>query len=169
MIDLTQILFWIFSSVMLATAALVVLRKDPVNSAMCLIQVFLCMAGIYLLLEAYFLAIVQVLVYAGAVVVLFLFVTMLLHPGEREGGPFTPLANAGALVTLLALVAVTAYVVLGLPETASNPLQTAQGGLRDVVQPIFSTYMLPFLLVSLLLLSAMIGVVVLAKKDSKES
>lgn len=166
MIDLQQILFWIFSSIMLLTGALVILRNDVVNSAMFLIQVFLCMAGIFLLLEAFFLAIVQVLVYAGAVVVLFLFVTMLLHPGQLVRDAFTPLANAGALVTFLALGAVTTFVVLGLPDEATDQLVTAQGGLREVVQPIFRMYLLPFLLTALVLLSAMIGVVVLTKKDS---
>jgi NADH-quinone oxidoreductase subunit J len=167
MIDLQQILFWIFSISMLVAGALVITRDNLVNSAMLLIQVFLCMAGLFLLLHAFFLAIIQVLVYAGAVVVLFLFVIMLLRPEDAKSGGFSSLANAGAIVTFLSLCGVAMYA----SRKAVNPVLPAgelpaAGGLRDVVQPVFSQYLLPFELTSLILLAAMVGVVVMSKLDA---
>lgn len=168
MIDLQQILFWIFSLTMLGTAVLVITRDNLVNSAMMLIQVFLCMGGIFLLLQAFFLAIIQVLVYAGAVVVLFLFVIMLLRPDADRRIASSSVANGGAVVTFSALGAAALYVVFNLPQTPASEgnAELVAGGLRQVVQPIFSTYLLPFQLTALILLTAMIGVVVLSRKDS---
>jgi NADH-quinone oxidoreductase subunit J len=167
MIDLQQILFWIFSLTMVGAAALVITRDNLVNSAMLLIQVFLCMAGIFLLLQAFFLAIIQVLVYAGAVVVLFLFVIMLLQPDKERKTAFNSVANAGAVITFLALGAAALYVAFNTPSVeAPADLAVVQGDLRQVVQPIFSTYLLPFQLTALILLTGMIGVVVLSRKDS---
>jgi NADH-quinone oxidoreductase subunit J len=170
MIELQQILFWVFSVAMLVCAALVITRDNLVNSAMLLIQVFLCMAGLFLLLQAFFLAIIQVLVYAGAVVVLFLFVIMLLRPEDAKASAFSAKANAGAIVAFLALCGVTLYTASGTPAGGVLPTQgeaaPVQGGLRDIVQPVFSQYLLPFELTALILLAAMIGVVVLSKLDA---
>lgn len=166
-VDLQQILFWVFSISMLIAGALVITRDNLVNSAMLLIQVFLCMAGLFLLLHAFFLAVIQVLVYAGAVVVLFLFVIMLLRPEDAGAGAFSAKANGGAIVAFAALCGVAMYAAKG---TVAPPVVEgavgASGGLRDVVQPVFSQYLLPFELTALILLAAMVGVVVMSKLDA---
>ncbi len=162
---LQTILFWIFSIAMLASGLLVITRHNAINSAMFLIQLFLCMAGLFLLLEAFFLALVQVLVYAGAVVVLFLFVIMLLDTDPSEERTFPRLAMVGstALATVLGL---EFYILLRkpipIPEESGALLQ---GGLRDVLKPLFTHYLLPFELTALIVIVAMIGVVLLSKKD----
>ncbi|HEX2731044.1 MAG TPA: NADH-quinone oxidoreductase subunit J [Polyangiaceae bacterium] len=175
MAEFQQILFWVFSIAMLTAGALMITRDNLVNSAMLLIQVFLCMAGIFLLLHAFFLAIIQVLVYAGAVVVLFLFVIMLLRPEDAKTSAFSPLANAGAIGTFAALCGVAMYTVSGTPaapSVASGALAQAEpaaAGLREVVQPVFGQYVLAFELTALILLAAMVGVVVMSKRDAANS
>jgi NADH-quinone oxidoreductase subunit J len=165
--NLQDILFWLFSIAMLVSGALVITRHNPVNSAMFLIQVFLCMAGLFLLLEAFFLAIIQVLVYAGAVMVLGLFVIMLLNLEPVKGKAFPRAAAAGAMVLLAALGA-GFFMVLNRPIVlpVADPTATITGGLRDVLKPLFSDYLLPFELTALIVLVAMIGVVILSKQEA---
>ena len=163
--NLQSILFWIFSLAMLGSGALVITRHNAINSAMFLIQLFLCTAGLFLLLEAFFLAVVQMLVYAGAVVVLFLFVIMLLRddPAEEKTYPRIAVFGATALAVVLGL---EFYILLRTPVALpadARPLM--QGGLRDVLQPLFSQYLLPFELTALIIIVAMIGVVMLSRKD----
>ncbi len=158
-------LFWFFSIAMLLSGVLVIANRNPVNSAMCLVLLFVFMAGLFLLLDAIFLAVIQILVYAGAVMVLFLFVLMLLDikASERRRilwlGLIGGLAVAGAFVWELAMI-------LGKPL---KPLASADkpfhAGLTDVVKPLFTKYMLPFEVTALLLLVAMVGVVLLSKKE----
>jgi NADH-quinone oxidoreductase subunit J len=181
MASLQQLFFWLFSAIMLTTGALALTRSNLVNAAMLLIQVFLCMGGIFLLLHAFFLAVVQVLVYAGAVVVLFLFVIMLLSPKDEPAG-FRGLAMLGGLVTFFLLSGVAIAAALGVPtlpaattdaaaaSVAAGAIEGAQAvpasGLSEVMLGLFSRYLLPFELTAVLLLAAMVGVVVLSKKDA---
>lgn len=164
-VELTTILFWVFSIAMLASAVLVITRHNAVNSALFLIQLFLCMAGLYLLLEAFFLALIQVLVYAGAVMVLFLFVIMLLNitPGQERLFPRIAVFGATALAAVLGLEfhdLLRRHIVL-----PPAPAVGMQGGLRDVIEPLFTHYLLPFELIALILIAGMIGVVMLSKRD----
>jgi NADH-quinone oxidoreductase subunit J len=169
MLDLQQILFWTFSLTMLGTAVLVVTRNSLVNSAMLLLQLFLCMSGLYLLLQAFFLAVIQILVYAGAVVVLFLFVIMLLHPEREKTSSWASFPIAGAGLTFLSLVGAIGYAAVhsrsAVTQVAEVPA-AMQGGVRQVVAPIFNHYLLPFQLISLILLAAMVGVIVLSRRDA---
>ena len=160
-----EILFWIFSSLMLLCGAMVILNRNPVHSAMFLISVFLCMAGIYLLLEAFFIAIIQVLVYAGAVMVLFLFVIMLLDLKD-------PLKRIGAFHTLLggllmSILLGTLFTLLLKKPVHASVLHEGQppGGLAEVIKPLFTNYMLCFELIGLLILVSMIGIVLISKRD----
>ncbi|MEN9580871.1 MAG: hypothetical protein RJA70_3880 [Pseudomonadota bacterium] len=170
MVPLQQILFWVFSLVMLTTAVLAITRKNLVNSAMLVIQVFLCMGGIFLLLQAFFLAVVQVLVYAGAVVVLFLFVIMLLSP-EDEKSAISNGAVLRALIVFPLLLGALAAAALAAEPSASLPQALAAtssgGGLVEVMRSLFSRHILAFELTALILLSAMVGVVVLSKQEAK--
>lgn len=173
MASLQQILFWVFSLVMLTTAVLAITRKNLVNAAMLVIQVFLCMGGIFLLLHAFFLAVIQVLVYAGAVVVLFLFVIMLLSPEDETSGIQTwPAIGALILFPLLlgalATAALAIEPVSAMGEAVGRSIGASEGGgLTEVMRALFSKHLLAFELTALILLSAMVGVVVLSKQDAK--
>ena len=142
----------------------VIASGNPVNSAMFLVVLFFFMAGLFVLLEAFFLAAIQVLVYAGAVMVLFLFVIMLLDIKASERRKFRVLAALGGFGVAGAFVWELS-IILARPV---QPLATSgefRGGLKDVVGPLFANYMLPFEVTALLLLVAMIGVVLLSKRD----
>jgi NADH-quinone oxidoreductase subunit J len=163
--QLQTLLFWIFSIGLLGCGALVITRHNAIHSAMFLIQLFLCTAGLFLLLEAFLLAVVQMLVYAGAVMVLFLFVIMLLRvdPAQEKTYPRIAVFGATALAVVLGL---EFYILLRKPVTLpTEAAAVMQGGLRDVLQPLFTNYLLPFELTALIVLVAMIGVVMLSKKD----
>jgi NADH-quinone oxidoreductase subunit J len=160
-------LFWFFSIAMLSSGALVILSRNPINSAMFLVLAFFFMAGLFVLLEAFFLAAIQVLVYAGAVMVLFLFVIMLLDikaSAKRRFGIF-------AVIGGLAVAGAFAWELSVILKEPVEPLAAAgtefHAGLKDVVGPLFSRYMLPFEVTALLLLVAMIGVVLLSKRELK--
>lgn len=159
------VLFWIFSALMLLCGLLVLASREPVNSAMFLILLFLCMAGLFLLLQAFFIAIIQVLVYAGAVMVLFLFVIMLLDLDV----PKRRLAQVGAVCGGLLLLAVFGGLfarMLGRPVLPELP-GAAPGSLRDVVIPLFKDYLVPLELIALIMLTSIVGVVLISKKEIK--
>jgi NADH-quinone oxidoreductase subunit J len=161
-----DILFWFFSIAMLLCGVGVIANRNPVNSAMFLVLLFCFMAGLFVLLEAFFLAAIQVLVYAGAVMVLFLFVIMLLDVKASEQRKFRALAVLGGFGVAGAF-AWELKVILGKPV---QPLATSgefHGGLKDVVAPLFANYMLPLEVTALLLLVATIGVVLLSKRDPR--
>ena len=163
--NLQVILFWIFSIAMLGSGVLVITRHNAVNSAMFLIQLFLCMAGLFLLLEAFFLAIVQILVYAGAVMVLFLFVIMLLNVDPEMEKNFPRISVFGATAISLVL-GLEFFILLQKPIPLPHAATTAlSAGLRDVMKPLFTDYLLPFGLTSLIAIVAMVGVIILSKRD----
>lgn len=155
-----DLLFWFFSAAMLLCGVLVIANRNPVNSAMFLILLFINMAGLFLLLEAFFLAIVQILVYAGAVMVLFLFVIMLLDIKEGARQPVRKLAVGLAAAVGLALSAEIWLAIQGPTAPAGAPLH---GGLKEVVKQLFTNYLLPFEVTALILLVAMLGVVLLSR------
>jgi NADH-quinone oxidoreductase subunit J len=162
------VLFYLFSLVAVLAGFSVVVSRNPISSAMSLVVAFFFLAANYVLLDAHFVAVIQLLVYAGAIMVLFIFVIMLLN--LREGAP-TPvlelsrralfaLAVAGLLgVGLIAgLDVVTSDMPAGLPE--------GFGTIADVGRALFmGKYFLPFEVVSVLLTVAVVGAVVLAKRE----
>ncbi len=162
-----DILFWFFSLAMLLSGVLVITNRNPVNSAMFLILLFFFMAGLFVLLEAFFLAAIQVLVYAGAVMVLFLFVIMLLDLKASSQRKFRVLAILGAFIVAGAFVWELGVILdqpFAMVIAADGPFRA---GVADVVTPLFLNYMLPFQLTALLLLVSMVGVVLLSKKELK--
>ena len=168
---MTDALFYIFAILAVLFALLVVANPfshNPVTSAMFLVMTIVSLAGLFVLLHAFFLAAVQVLVYAGAVMVLFLFVIMLLDIREEERrrmkvfGAVTGLASVGGLGALLIRTIWTSGVGGG---DLSSP--TLEGETKLLGKILFTQYLLPFEVVSVLLLVAMVGVILLSKRELK--
>jgi len=166
----TTALFYLFALLTLGFGFLVVANpfsRNPVTSAMFLVLTIISLAGLFLLLHAYFLAAIQVLVYAGAVMVLFLFVIMLLDLKEEESRRVRRLTEK--LVVIGALFATGAILVIFLRIVHAVPGQgselTLDGGTLPLGRMLFTRYLLPFEVVSVLLLVAMVGVILLSKKD----
>ncbi|MBX9449937.1 MAG: NADH-quinone oxidoreductase subunit J [Taibaiella sp.] len=171
--ELHSILFWILSLMLITCALFVVISRNPVNSVLFLIGAFFCISGHYLLLNAQFLAVVNIIVYAGAIMVLFLFVIMLMNlnadtePQKSRLVQFAALLSGGVL--FLVLVAALKQV-----DIEQNELLTRAGSeiglIKHLGQVLFNEYVLPFEISSVLFLSAMVGAIVLGKKDmEKES
>src|SRR6186713_3135884 len=157
---ITQVLFWFLSIMALLSAILVVISKNPVHSVLWLIVVFVAISGHYILMNAQFLAIVNLIVYAGAIMVLFLFVFMLMNlnadmePQKNKWLKIAGVVAGGSL--LLVLVA------------ALKSADMSGGGIgliKNLGITLFKDYVVPFEISSVLFLSAMVGVVVIGKKD----
>jgi len=169
---MVDVLFYIFAIVTLGSAACVVLTRNAVNAAMALIVSLVGVASLFVLLSAYFLAVVQVLVYAGAVVVLFLFVIMLLDEGEKRRvspGSLTTAASLVAFVLLLvgvvSIVISEDLVVAGVAEKRTLATTAPVGDVPNQYgYHLFTSYMLPFQVAGFLLLVAMIGVILISKR-----
>ena len=162
---MTDILFYVFAVITVASALLVVLSPNAVNAAMFLIVTFLGMAALFVLLGAYFLAVLQVLVYAGAVVVLFLFIVMLLDVKGGRRRSFRPITAVASGLALALMVGVT--VVLFSPKNLPSveaPEVASGSSLKAFGEQLFTTYLLPMQVTGFLLLTAMIGVIILSKK-----
>lgn len=159
-------LFLFFSLALVLSAGLVVLGRNPVVSALCLVLVFLFTAGLYILLQAFFLALLQVLVYAGAIMVLFLFVVMLndVRPGVL-GRTVRLIAGIGALAVSGVFCFSVGVVLKRSAWVGGFDATRFRGELAAVITPLFSRYLLPTELVGLILLAATIGVVVLTRKE----
>jgi NADH-quinone oxidoreductase subunit J len=162
-------LFYIFATLTLACAFLVIgnpFSRNPVTSAMFLVLAIASLAGLFVLLHAFFLAAVQVLVYAGAVMVLFLFVIMLLDLKAEERRKVKIFGVSAGLVCVVAILAILltslSHTQIDVPDVPS-----LEGGTIPLGNLLFKQYLLPFEIVSLLLLVAMVGVVLLSKKDLK--
>ena len=167
---LPDILFYVFAFLTLACGVLVVANpfsRNPITSAMFLVLTIISMAGLFVLLHAFFLAAVQVLVYAGAVMVLFLFVIMLLDLKDEERRKVKKLGLVAGLISVGAIVAIFVRALLATQPGRELPAPTAEGATIPLGKLLFTNYLLPFEIVSLLLLVAMVGVILLSKKDLK--
>ncbi len=165
-----QVLFWILAAIAIVSALMVITRRNPVHSALFLITTLFCVAGIYLQLHAEFLAAVQIIVYVGGIMVLFLFVIMLVNletvATERR-------FNKQWIIGLVAgaiLLAEFGYVIfrgkaaLVLPATDTAVDVLTKNNSEQIGTVLYQNYMLPFEIASFLLLVAIIGAVVLAKR-----
>ena len=161
------ILFVVFAVIAVVSAINVVVQTHPISSALSLVGVMGSLAIIYLLLGAEFIAAAQGIVYAGAVMVLFVFVIMLLNAGAetRKGRSFmVQLLGVPLLVSLLGLVAYFVQRIYAPSETVRFGGFTG-GSAQDVGHALFTTYLLPFEVTSVLILIAILGAVVLARKE----
>ena len=163
-----QFFFFYFALVIAASSVLVVALHNPIYSALSLLIMFFHVAGLYVTLHAEFLAAVQVIVYAGAILVLYLFVVMLLNlkHDERYHRQWPVAAAVGAI---LALEAIVLTLVKGGTTVAKSAVPAAAlqglGNTEALGDVLYSTYLFPFEVASLVLLVAMIGAIILAKKD----
>ncbi len=167
----TEIAFWVFSGIAVVGAVLCITQRNPVKSALWLVLTLFALAALFVLLEAQFIAALQVLVYAGAIMVLFLFVIMLLNlgrpgPSDRRRG-LGAVAAVGLSVLLLVQLSVLRAgppEALRLPAGSLTVLQERDGVVGAVARPLFGEYLIPFEITSVLLLAAIVGAVVLAKR-----
>ncbi len=161
------VVFYVLASIALLSAVMVIWSRNVVHSAIYLVLTFLCVAGVYVLLRAEFVAAVQVLVYAGGILVLFLFVIMLVNLDDALGPRVRLHATVSAVVGAAA-IALLLYVAGrgGLESTFSPGVDlSAQGGnLQQVGWALYRDYLLPFEIASVLLLVAMVGAIVLARQ-----
>src|SRR6266700_52615 len=158
--------FYILAFLTLGFGFLVVANpfsRNPVTSAMFLVLTIISLAGLFVLLHAYFLAAVQVLVYAGAVIVLFLFVIMLLDVKAEQRRKIRKFNIITGVVAVGAILGVFLKVILSSGLTGPVPVATVEGGTFPLGKLLFTQYLLPFEIVSVLLLVAMVGVVLLSK------
>jgi NADH-quinone oxidoreductase subunit J len=161
------VIFLVFAIVAVVCAINVVVQSHPISSAISLVGVMGSLAVLYLLLGAEFLAAAQVIVYAGAVMVLFVFVIMLLNAGaeSRKGRSFmVQLLGVPLLVTLLGLLAYIVQRILPIGDTVRFGGFT-HGSPQDVGRALFTSYLLPFEVTSVLILIAILGAIVLARKE----
>jgi NADH-quinone oxidoreductase subunit J len=163
--SITEILFWFLTALALLSALMVVFSKNPVHSVLWLIAVFFAISGHYIVLNAQFLAIVNLIVYAGAIMVLFLFVIMLMNlNAETEPQKNRWLWWAGTIAGgSLMLV-----IIAALKDTENQMTQIRVGDIgliQNLGRVLFTDYVLPFEISSVLFLSAMVGAVVIGKKD----
>jgi len=174
-----EVFFWGFSVAAVASALLCVTRRSAVASALWLVVTMFALAALYVVFDAQFIAVIQVLVYAGAIMVLFLFVIMLLNlgpagPSDRRGwfgGAVAVLFGAALVAQLWALNRVvradgfaSQTAAYPLPAGELQRMQDAQGVVGFLADPLFRQYLVPFEITSVLLLAAIVGAVVLAKR-----
>jgi NADH-quinone oxidoreductase subunit J len=161
-------LFWVFAALMLVFGAAVVLNRNPVASALSLVVCFLGLSALFVSLDAFFIGIIQVLVYAGAVMVLFLFIIMLLDLRAEERRKFNTVAVAGGIAVALALFVQICFVVgqlRGADKTFPALPSPGADDVRQVGFLLFNNYNLPFQIIGVLVLVATIGVIVLSKRE----
>ena len=163
---ITTISFIVLSLMAIGSGIMMILSKNPVNSILWLIVLFFAISGHYILLNAQFLAIVNIIVYAGAIMVLFLFVVMLMNlnaesePAKNHRLQFIAIISGGSLLLILLSAIMTVK--------DSHPVMVAGGNaglIKTLGKVLFTDYVLPFEISSVLFLSAMVGAVIIGKKD----
>jgi NADH-quinone oxidoreductase subunit J len=168
--SIVLILFCILSAVTLSTAFLTVFSRNPIHSAIYLVICFFSIAGHYLLLNAQFLAIVHVIVYSGAIMILFLFTIMLMNLNKEDEVHKPRFTRLGAIVSfclaciVLLLIFINSKPIVGEYDTTGEDFQS----IKVLGKVLLNEYMVPFEFASILLLAAMIGTVLLSKKEKLE-
>ena len=164
-------LFYIFAAISIICAFGVLFMRNPIHCALMLVGTFFCLGGIYVMLNAEFVAVIQVLVYAGAIMVLFLFVLMLLSTNEPsqvavkwDADKMLAVIITGGIFIQVASIFSDSALTLG--EKGNYPLEKIEeiGSITLIGQLLFTEYVLPFEIISILLLVAVIGAVVIAKR-----
>ncbi|MCC6860298.1 MAG: NADH-quinone oxidoreductase subunit J [Bryobacterales bacterium] len=164
---MNTVFFLVFGLIVVVCAINVVVQRHPISSAISLIGVMGSLAIIYLQLGAEFMAAAQIIVYTGAVMVLFIFVIMLLNAGSEEGGKGPLTVRLLGVPLLLVFLGLLSYLIQRLfSDTGPVRFGDFKGGSpADVGRALFSTYLLPFEITSVLILIAILGAIVLARKE----
>jgi len=161
------IIFFVLAALAIFGAVSLILQKHPIHSALSLIVVMVALAGLYLLMGAEFVAAVQIIVYGGAIMVLFIFVIMLLNAGEEERTNFSGLATYAGIPLALAVSGLIAAAIARssgyLPAAAPNGAMTSTKALSMLL---FKEFVYPFELTSFLILVAILGAIVLAQREN---
>jgi NADH-quinone oxidoreductase subunit J len=167
---LNKIVFLYFAVVILVSALLMITRRNPIHSVMFMLLLFFHVAGVFVLLNAEFLAAVQLIVYAGAILILYLFVAMLLNVDKESAA-----ARANRYWPWMAVfgVLIAGEIVLlisrgSFPAEAGQTMQLANTGVRELGIVLYQKYLVPVEIASLILLVGLVGAVMLAKKTTKE-
>lgn len=160
--------FLIVAAIAVICSILVITNKNPLNSALSLIMTFFCLATLYVMLEAPFMAAIQIIVYAGAIMVLFVFVIMLLNVRTESARRGKHALFLGAMTGLLLLIQ-TWYIIgksslKGLTGSVDSALIAKVGHTELIGKSLFTDFLLPFEITSILLLAAIVGAVILSKK-----
>ncbi len=184
---MTETIFYVFGAFAIGSAALCILQRNPISAALWLVSTMFSLAAIYVLLDAQFIAAIQVLVYAGAVMVLFLFVIMLLNLGHASSDLRGP-SSVAATVVIVGLLGIELFAlwrytprrlaseISQAPDFADPAIMFAAGQIAQqdaaargvvgaIAAPLFQVYLVPFEITSILLLTAIVGAVVLAKRN----
>ena len=163
-----MVVFGVLATLTTFFALFTITRRNPVTAVMSLVATFFCLAGIYASLSAHFLAVIQVLVYAGAIMVLFIFVIMILN--REEVAPFSlrPVRVAGVLAGVYLLVKIIDVVTVGLPEAVPGAAPDDFGTVAAIGDVLFRDFLYPFESISVLLLVAIVGGVVVSRSHQKE-
>ena len=163
-----SIFFFVVAAVAVIMSIMVVTCKNPINSALSLVMTFFCLATFYVMLDAPFMAVTQVIVYAGAIMVLIVFVIMLLNVKAESGKRGSHSVLAGSAMGVFILFLTCWFLIKGSMTGATGTMDTAQvikyGHVELIGKALFTDFLLPFEITSLLLLAAIIGAVILAKK-----
>jgi NADH-quinone oxidoreductase subunit J len=163
-----NILILIFSVIAVASAVIMITRRNPIKSVLFLILNFFSISALYLLLNAQFIAVIQVAVYAGAIMVLFLFVIMLLNLQDEskltENITYKKITAVLLSILLFAVLAITTYFAFIEKYQAINPISEKIGTVEVIGRELYTTYSFPFELISFVLVAAIVGAIVLAKK-----
>ena len=160
--------FWFFATLMIAFGLSVVLLRNPVSCAMSLVMSFIALAALFITLDATFIGIIQILVYAGAVMVLFLFIIMLLDLRSEESRRLNVGATVGGVLVVGGFISFLVKVVTSDPSFAQKLPELADPQVPDVKligMTLFHTFWLPFEVIGVLLLVATVGVIVLSRKS----
>jgi NADH-quinone oxidoreductase subunit J len=173
-------IFWSLSAVAVGAALLCITRRSPIASVLWLVLTLFAIAGLFVLLDAFFIGIIQVIVYAGAIMVLFLFVVMLLNLGRSGPTDLKGWFGRGVAFLLAGGIGLQLWVMVGvlrrpdgfasqtaafpLPEGHLRRLTAESGALGLVAEPLLRQYLVPFEVASVVLLAAIVGAVVLAKR-----
>jgi NADH-quinone oxidoreductase subunit J len=165
-LNLELILFLVLAVAAIASAILMITRRNPVTSALYLVFNFFIIAVLYLFLRAQFIAIIQITVYAGAIMVLFLFVIMLLNLGDDKllKWKLTSGKSVAAILGVAMLLEIL-YFITGLNSTVGiSPKSESMGTVESIGKVLFNNYLFPFEMTSILLLAAIVGAILLSKK-----
>jgi NADH-quinone oxidoreductase subunit J len=167
---MNELIFMYFAAVILLSAVLMITRRNPIHSVMFMLLLFFHIAGVFVLLNAEFLAAVQLIVYAGAILILYLFVVMLLNV-DRESTAARANRYWRWMVGFGVVIAAEVILLISrgtFSADAGQPMQLAGSGVKELGELLYRKYLVPFEAASIILLVGLVGAVMLAKKTSNE-